>query len=249
MKILIVMDSRGRGLDQFIWENYPNMDITTVIKPGYTMERLACETRQLVRHKGQVFDIICFAGGINNLTSKINQQNGFELFYMHSNTKVSSLKDCFSSLHHEFSSSFCVKFATIAPASLVKSREYAATLGVNSTVSKDAVLKMQKDLEEAVEDVNNTITEINLNANMRTIFLDRDLSVCHRKRKGKKRALHTIRSYVYGQLYDGLHPNHDLRNKWFNIIVTSSIKDVEDPLSAIKPPQTVCDHWDFKRRH
>ena len=183
MKILIVMDSSGRGLDQFTWQNYPNVDITTVIKPGYTMERLACETRQLAWHKGQVYDIICFAGGINNLTSKINQQNGFELFYMHCNTKVSSLKDCFSSLLHEFSSSFCVKFATIAPASLVKSREYAATLSHTKIPRPRKTVSIRKwrtiDIPAFTSDVGDRLALVPISADssqllssLSTIFTD-----------------------------------------------------------------------------
>ena len=79
--------------------------------------------------------------------------------------------------------------------------------------------QQQLNLFEDVKIENNYICSLNESNSVYIIHLEKDLeksSTKHRCKSGKNTKKNV--KYIFNNLYDGVHPNAFLKQKWFNVL-------------------------------
>ena len=86
---------------------------------------------------------------------------------------------------------------------------------------------MKKQLEYDITTVNEHIYQLNGRNEVRTIRLEKKLCKSTTKRRGRQNQYKKVlKSYVYDQLYDGVHGNDALKLEWFAFVRTSVQRDI-----------------------
>ena len=77
----------------------------------------------------------------------------------------------------------------------------------------------QRSLEEDIKYINAAISEINTKKHLTTIRWDRDImNTSIRKKQTGKGVIRRNLKFTYAHMYDGLHPDDYLRDKWFKTL-------------------------------
>lgn len=75
----------------------------------------------------------------------------------------------------------------------------------------------QKYLEEAVKEINTSLFQFTF-----PVRWDRDILICKRKKSGRIINMSTKNcKIVFKHLYDGVHPDSELSDKWFHFMCLS----------------------------
>ena len=117
---LIICDSRGRGLEQFIDINETNLNthfnIVIKIRPGRTLEALITELENQPEKERWFWDHAVIAGGICNFTERITDNSTRLLRY---NRNEDNIEDIINSIRAAKCKYNNLNFATIPPACLI----------------------------------------------------------------------------------------------------------------------------------
>ena len=182
--------------------------------------------------------IITIAGGINNLTRKIRHRDGTEIWYdMESPTqKPENVIQEIHSIHQNLSQNFnsTIKFATIPPASIAKFQDFNRTKFrlSHSIFTPGFIQEQQRQLENSIQLINNSITSLNTTNRVRAITWDKDVTKITIKKRGRHgQNKKKITKFIYKELYDGVHAEKKLANTWFKVMTNSIVQDLKCPLS------------------
>jgi hypothetical protein len=196
---------------------------------------------------------VVLAAGICDMTEKVRHPGGVQLLYDHSKNRPEKiLSDLHGFQSHFMSQNIPVKIACIPSASLSKNEMCQKLKGnlVFSSCLPEEICVQQRYLEEDLGAVNGDIIAMNSAVGMRSVRWDRDLirsSIKRRKNTTKK-----IIKIKYQHLYDGVHPDQYLSDKWFGYLCWSVIQDVcehTSPDTESSDSDTENDRtWDFKRQ-
>lgn len=222
-KVILATDSRGCGLKDYIKRqtDYHNVKFKTIIKRGATLEALTSKIMQILhksqREKNNRDVEIRIAAGICNLTQK--HATG-ELTYNHT-----MALSCIQKLQHLHSAITrtgnvaAISIATIPPVHLLKATRFQMSRrSIVRQTTDDQLLEQQMTLEQDIRKINHEIFKLNKTTGHRNIFWDKAISrgsikTFGRRKKYKKRVV----NFNYEDLYDGVHPNTALKQKWFKL--------------------------------
>ena len=111
------------------------------------------------------------------------------------------------------------------------------------------LLFQQTQLEHDLTHINNAICHINTTHNISTVRWDRDLLKTKIKRRGKNgKNIKKVTQSTYIHLFDGVHPDCYLQDKWYAIICHSLRSDLNpDTSSSEEEDDGQGETWDFKR--
>ena len=259
MQIIIATDSRGRGFGIFPRDHpFPgNCHVTLITTPGATisvLEKNVCDVVKLVTDS-KIIVAVC--AGICDLTEKVTHKEGTEVWYDINSNRVDHLITYIKQFHrHCNEQDVTIKFATIPPVSLSKSAQFNTSKHrlYNSMFSSDDIQLQQKQLERDVHYVNQEIRNLNIASNVRTVTWDKDViksTIRKRGRHGQNRK--KVSKFVHKHLYDGIHPDSYLAEKWYRVLCNSignEFNDLQDVIPQVSSSdgENDIDTWDFKRR-
>ena len=213
---IVVASSRGRGLKEFL----PTKTKVKVIGGG-SINRLKNEAMKLLPPPhGRKRAHIYFVCGIPDITSldRIPGENYSESVYQELphvtvDRYVKKIKNC----QNFFVERGAVPvFATIPRVNLAKYNLYLLLNKITSHLKHSDQYKiMQENLDQAIDNINDQIYEINNKIKVSTPFLHHSI----RERRGCKGKRYT--SFRWEKLFDGLHASKDLHPVWAEILSKS----------------------------
>lgn len=253
--IIFGTDSRGRGLEQYIHQNnaLTTHTLHCIIIPGGTLSTIIQQVQNKIQSLTQQHNhttIHCtIAAGICNLTKKTFHQGGMEISYLRDANNIASIKQTISSTYQTMhSNNIHFNLVHIPPASISKYSEFNIQHGKlkQSSFTTTDFHEQQTTLEQDIQDINNHISTQNQIYSTLSIRWDRDILKCKKRKRGRNNNNTKIsQCFSYSDLYDGVHANSQLKNKWFYFLVKSTDKSVfkSDTDSEEEEENT----WDFKR--
>lgn len=244
-KILIVTDSRGAGLQQFLAEKIDsnNTNIKVLVYRGAKLETLC----NIVECKyDSSLDLVILSGGICDLTIREKEKGVKTLVYQRTDGNLDRIKDILTRITGKPGLRGKITITTIPPASL---HRYFRHHNANKDPPPQTQ-QQQQDLLQDIQEINECIITLNKAANLKTIDLH---DKCFRKSlapksKSKTKPIAERRRKIFQDhfLSDGVHANLSLQSKWF----TRYAEIISVWLSAESSSGTEedgPDRWDYKR--
>ena len=231
---IIIADSRGRGLDDFVGQHLRpiNHQYVIDIQPGKSPAQLVpIVTNTIARYDLTKTYCILFAG-ICGLTVKIRTEGKQHLRYpLDSRSKrVSTVLSAFSELKDKFGPH--INFCTIIPASLADYHQYFNPADPTPDYTKPEQAALEEDvllINKRLIDLNQGIlTNINL-ANRCQVN-----SKKKRQRSGTKTVYRRVKKFVYSELFDGVHFTLKLRHTCFRLILDTAIRDITNLFASLE---------------
>lgn len=258
--IIIAMDSRGANLNRFLHSHHLELpqhkyNNKTIVIPGAQLNTLKNAIDKTIQTSKNHTNTIIIAAGICNLTHKVHHATGMEVTYTHTPEKVASIianmEQIYTNFHQKYNSQ--TTFACIPPVSLTKHKDFNKDRNKlsSSIFTTEETQLQQKHLEEDIKQLNQAIIHINNSHSLRSIRWDRDIMKTTTKLRGRnKQNRKQITKFTYKHLYDGIHPNILLANKWYTFLCRAVTLDSTNKLSELSSSdddQDEADSWDFKR--
>lgn len=211
MKILILTDSRGYGLQGHIRQEAHSSDdtYTVVSRGGATLEYLQAIAEKKVEEEG--YELVVIAAGICGFTvrDKVTKTISYPVSRLKEN--IEALNNIRGKLEPN------LLIATVPFANLGK---YNKTHQNNSSGKTAETERQQRQLEEDLKAFNTEIIDGCLRAGTEAIKLHEHLienKIVKKGRGGKKRQ--KIQKITYNELYDGVHPSEKLKIKHFTYLL------------------------------
>jgi hypothetical protein len=249
---LIVCDSRGRGLKDYINKNenglHLHFNVVVRIKPGKKLEELQLEltTQQpTTRHfRERTWDHAIIAGGICNLTERTKEQGIKYLRYTRDEANIQGIIDNIRELRAKYNEK--LNIPTIPPACLLN-YYIKNNVGDLSDVEKNHHEQQQTALEEDLERINSDIINVNATNQITTIHWAQKTYSSSLKKKRRRAEPDRIVKLKSSNLPDGVHPDETLKKLWFKR-VTDYMWKVANSDNYNSDSQTEEETWNYKRR-
>ena len=230
---IIIADSRGRGLENFV-SNHPtpaNVQVVIDIRPGKSLAQLTPSIIETINNY-DLDKIYCIvSAGICGLTDKVNNRGKKALRYknVYRDDKVACIIDTAKFLKHSYGDK--INICSIIPANLVK---YFQFHNSDSTIP-DYLIAEQLALEEDITAINKVLLELNsvtiTNINLSSRFQAK--SKKKRQKSGTKAIYRRVVKYKYTELIDGVHLSDKFKSLIFTLIINTAIRDTNTT-----PPDT-----------
>ena len=256
--LILAADSRGVVLENYaathsISKEY---EIHQIIMPGGKISTISAAINKTIRkiksinvHIEQNIQIVMMAG-ICSLTEKFKHINGTEVKYIRDTNNIELIKQDISNLYHNMQKNqIHFKVAHFVPANLTKYTTFNQEKRKLTTpfYTAEKTITQQQHLEEDITNINNHISHLNQQFHRYSVRWDRDLISCKSKKRGRNGQIKKkIQTVSYKNLYDGVHANQILKDKWFYYLFQSIEKDNTE--NKIDDSDSDCENtWDFKR--
>jgi hypothetical protein len=233
---IIVADSRGRGLDDFIGSHPTPINYAYAIEvlPGKSIPDLIPTIESTItRYNSGPYYCVIFAG-ICGLTVRTRTKNTRILRYPEDQreARVNATSNAIYSLKHKFNTH--INFCTIVPASL---QAYFKAFNADQAIP-DFLQEEQLILEDDISKINSIIVAINGsdNLNINVISRFQIKSKKKRQRSGKKVVYRRVTKFTSKDLVDGVHFTPDIKAACFGLIVDTSIRDFEHLTNPVAGP-------------
>ena len=232
--LLIVTDSRGRGIDYelaFTQKICDCVQTTTEVIPGGNFKQLLqiAQAKDVeLRRRGEKADYVIIAGGICSLTKKAAwpHPRARSILYDPKEDCVKKIIDNIDDARKCFGNN--VNIATIPPASLQK--YYKFMNGQDpSGVHLHRLEKQQVKLLQDLETINKHIIAGNINRNIETIDWNRKVQSASLKKRnrGKSNLRRRVVKFTDRELYDGVHATDKLQMQWFARLIEVTSKELK----------------------
>ena len=256
--IIILTDSRGRGLPEFISEHPESSDYNNIVKvlPGKNLNQIAIEAIQTISNLSAQNYYCVILAGICGLTEVTQIARNKRLHYPLDarSEKVSDITCTVRDLKRRYIDK--INICTIIPASLVKYFRYH---NQNRPLPPGLEDEQAAHLED-INSINTVICQVN-SPETTNINLSRRVLIQSKKKRQRIATEIYRRSLRFSddQLPDGLHFSDTLKTTCFSLIYTTAIRDlqrrapspdpapIEDPDSSQDSSQSDSE-WDFKRK-
>lgn len=261
--VLITTDSRGRGLDSNLRQGGTLPDKTIIdshSKGGATLEDLFKDlrrtTREAVRkHPGHKV-VIILSGGICNLTTKSGGRHDTQVHYNHDESSLGNIRKTLDEIWaYSNERGYYLIVTSILPVSLKISTEFQIKTGRlrTSRYTEEELAEQQGALDQDILDLNNHIAQKCKRENAVFVNLSNDLQTISTKTLGKrKKYKKKITKIHYEKLFDGVHPDDELKANLFARISKACryllIPPPKEAGNSTEDTQSEPETWDHKRR-
>ena len=224
---ILVTDSRGRGLDDFVGQHLRPIthDYVIEVLPGRSPAQLIPIIDNIFGRYDRNTSYCVVLAGICGLTVRSTINNRQHLRYpLNTRTeRVDNVLTAFRELKRKFGDH--INICTIIPASLADyHRHFHPDLPLPTHIISE-----QTALEEDIIFINRCISELNLSVtNINLASRIQTNSKKKRQRSGSKTVYRRVTKFNYSQLPDGLHFSESLRNICFTLILNTAIKDIQN---------------------
>ena len=253
--VIIITDSRGKGIEDYIKENDLEDDFAIVTKVirGCDVSRAAHLARSLIssyQHRNYYCMIFL---GICSLTDISRTKRSRSIRYPDQTrvSKVQCIIEDLKGLKVDFGDR--INYPTIIPASLAKFYAYS-----NPGKSIPADLpKEQNALLEDLNTINSWIKDTNLQSsitstvNLSARFFSKSIKKNRKTKSGSKRRVEKLND---NHLYDGLHLDSSIRSTCFGLLFEGARRDLfrlnisqHQPTQETSSDESTPEDWDFKR--
>ena len=226
---IIIADSRGRGLDDFVG-NHPtpiNHKYVLQIKPGKSLAQLTPTIISTINaYDSDKTYCIVFAG-ICGLTDRIINRGKNYLRYKEAfrEEQVTCNIDAAKFLKNSFGDK--INLCNIVPADLIN---YFSIHNQGCPIP-EYLVQEQLALEEDITTINKVLLDLNsktiTNVNICSRFQVK--SKKKRQRSGSKVVYRRVAKFNYSELIDGVHFSNKLKNQIFGLILNTAIRDLSSP--------------------
>ena len=223
-KTIIICDSRGRGIEEFIGSHPTPIDHDYIVEvlPGRSIPDIKnIVMDKIARCKEEPYYCVIFAG-ICGLTEKSDSTSQRSLRYPSENrlSKVTATKDTICDLKSKFTDR--INFCTIVPASL---KEYFTKFNPGLPVP-DYIDSEQLMLEDDIDSINTLIKSLNqpptVNINLISRFQQKAKK---RKQRSNQIGFRKKLRFCTKGLSDGVHFTPEYKSVCFALIIDTSIRD------------------------
>ena len=221
MDVLVVTDSRGRGLSQLIRQErrFDFWNIKVAYLPSSSLEKLAVEA---IQEEARIhYDRIIIFGGICSLTEKVTIGRERRLHYTLDNNrelKVRGVIDTITDIYSRFPGK--VSVCTIPPASLIK---YYTVYNPG----KELPIRLEEEQDQLIEDIeyiNNVIRDQNKSAEQKTINTASRVYKHSIKRYRNQNRTRRVSRFTDKDLPDGVHCTEKVKKEIHGIIIADILK-------------------------
>ena len=241
-RVLIISDSRGRGLEPYLREHLDHDKIIVQVEvlPGANLEKAVT---LLERKFDESTDLAIISAGICNFTRKEKQKGRKVLSYSTNQDNIQAIQDLITKTSGKYRDSLII--TTIPPASLTR---YYKHYNDNEEPPEELIAQ-QTDLLADIEAINQLITTLNKADNRTNIDLHTKCftSALDPKKKREQNPLRRRKIFQEKLLTDGVHPNQTLQHRRFSRFL--------NVISAWLAYQSYSDtdhegaeEWDYKRQ-
>lgn len=201
--ILIVGDSRTRGLEYSLNSTSLNLRFTVFTLPGASLNTIMLKALTSLSYSN-TYQLVLLIGGINNMT---------RLLYNPTRHAVPRFRSTVDLVEHTLSAMRITidKISAITNMPVVLASLPGMDLAAYSPDYRDLLLPLQDSIDNAITEINLRIRGINRLNNLQTLNLAYPVHRC-KGRNGRYRT-------QYSLLFDGLHPNTYLQARWVNAII------------------------------
>jgi hypothetical protein len=257
--LVIITDSRGRGLQNFIDAHDLENDFTIVLKTirGCDLRRAASIVRTLLPRYSHRNYYCIVSVGICSFTEKAKSKSKRSITYPLNarEQKVESAIQIISDLKAEFGSR--INFPTIIPASLGKFYSYFNPNRSSPSSLEEEQIALVADLKTVNEKIKQGNQELpTTTINLCNRFFSSSIKINKRKKSRTKRR---VEKFNDSQLFDGLHLSPEARPACFSLYFESATRDLHDlrlTTEGLSQDSSVEESasdselpdWDFKRR-
>lgn len=261
--VLLLTDSRGRGLEDTLRQGGALPDKTIVearSKGGATLQDLFRDLRHTTRaairkHLGHKI-VVVLSGGICNLTTKSGGRGDTQIHYKRDENSLQNIRKTLDEiLQYTKERGYYLVVTTILPASLSLSAEFNVANGRlrASKLNEEELAEQQQLLEKDISDLNTHIAERCKDENTIYVNLTNDIQTVTTRTLGRrKKYKKKISKIHYEKLYDGVHPNDDLKSKLFMRILKACsyllTPQLKESGNSTEDTQSEPETWDHKRR-
>ena len=217
MSILIITDSRGRGLQEIFDTNYPSSCVQVLVHPGAGSELAALKSMPYLRVTRP--DLIVIATGICDLTWKNKATREVGLRHLVAAENVRHVTQAMRSAFDLISplGDFKIAFATLTGADLadcnyqnrrhMNEKQYLNYCSRGKTPHPNQTI-----LNESVLAINKQVVRMNCKNRTKTVWLAGLVHSYYKK----------SHHHCYKRLLDGCHPDHNTRMAWAGQIIKSA---------------------------
>ena len=221
--LIIATDSRGAKLKRYFSKHFPTIQPTISVLPGAKISDIhisLIETVKLVTSTPR--SVVVVAAGICNLTQKVDHAGGVQITYQGDTRK--RISDLLYQLHTlvfdlNVNHQFPVLVICIPPANLHKYAEKKMLQGKLefSILTTEETTRQQDLLEHDITLINREIIQMNVMQGHSSIRWDNTILKIKIRKRGRNGQNSKKCSYFcYDQLYDGVHPDQELADKWYS---------------------------------
>lgn len=248
--IIIIADSRGKGLEEFIDQHPESNRFNNIVKilPGRNLNQIAIETIQSISGLNSQDYYCIILAGICSLTEVTRIAGSKRIHYpLHSrDTKITDITGTIRDLKHRFADS--INICTIIPASLTKYFNHY-------NPGKPLPEGLEQEQSALIDDINTINTEI-INANSQTVTninLSKRVLIQSKKKKQRRTTESYRRIFRFSdtELPDGVHFSDSLKSICFSLIYETAIRDLQHqsppPPAAVINPYSSQDSQDLSR--
>lgn len=256
--IICISDSRGRGTCKYLREkgDLPqNTHVSEASVGGADFHALFREIRHRTRDITKKYPsnqiTIILQGGICHLTTKA--RNTGEIYYDPPARVIQEIKETITTIiNYTKERQYKLVIATIIPANLQASFNFLQNKKrtITSRYTDNQRGEQQQKLEKDITEINNFIEEVCKKDNVTKLNFYKQVTKTSKKKR--KREQDKTKTH-YTDLYDGVHPNSQLKETLLNkikgackYIRSKEQEQQEEGSSQDSEPDNR--KWDFKRR-
>ena len=226
--VLIVSDSRGRGIDNYIerQETPEGLRFFYIIEGGLELGKIADKINQQHRYRKIEYTVVI--GGICSLTEKLFVKGKSKVHYpiQDRTNKKDEVIRIIQTLKERLKDK--LNICTIIPASLSKYYKTRNKVRANDTNKIPDFNEEQQALIEDIDEINNHIKSLNISTNTPNIDFARRLykSSLKCKRTGDKGRRKRVSEFCDTKLYDGVHLDEENKTKFFEIVLNTITRQI-----------------------
>lgn len=210
MKVIILTDSRGFGLKEFIdaKKPFPKGTLVHVIsKGGATLAKLQQDLERSLRRSRETCDVIVLLAGICSFTARDKETQ----IIAYSTSKLQENTEFIESISAKYGSKLLL--STIPPVDINKYNNFGPQR--SQELTEDIKLQ-QQNLERDISRYNTKIIDLSNALNTEAIKFHEHIRLNKIQGRGRRRRSSRKQPHAsYNKLYDGVHPNPELKQKFF----------------------------------
>jgi hypothetical protein len=254
--VIVISDSRGRGLSELI-DHSSDIDFIFKVLPGKTLQDIATVVDETLSNYQHTYYYCIVLSGICSLTVRsFTPLNCLRYHLSERESKVAAILDTINDLKFKYGAR--INICTFVPACLIK---YFNIKNPDHPEVPGYLIPEQEALLEDITQINDEIKQFNLN------YRNTNINLCgrfvtHSKKKHQRSnsgARRRVTKFKDTELTDGVHFSDSIKRVCCDLIRSAAVRDLEqlktstDKEESLTSSQeslfTLSDQeWDFKRK-